>query len=488
MIKNERQYRITRAQMQNFEQALEDMNRTPIGQIKGVEADLRRLEMDALSGQLQDLRAELRAYEALRSADQSAFAIESLEELPRTLIKARIASGLTQRELAERLGLKEQQIQRYEASDYQTASLARLLEIARALGIKERKRITAPKSAIALQSIFKRLESAGLERAFIEKRFIAPQSASLGTERTEDDVDRPGFVYAMTENIGRVFGWSADEILGHVPLELNVAAAGEVSFKLPSRVEARRLNAYVLYAHYLALLVLEGTPELPRVQIPADYDEVRKAILSGHGQISCESVLRYVWASGVPVLPLRDPGAFHGACWRVEGRNVIVLKQRTRSQARWLFDLLHELWHVAGKGEQANLSVIEASPTSPERRSSPEEEEASRFAGDVILAGRAEELAELCVKEAQGRVEWLKRAVPRVAHRENVAVDSLANYIAFRLSLQDINWWGAAENLQAIDSDPWSVSRDLLLKNCSFGRLNDTDRNLLMLALAGEED
>jgi len=185
---------------------------------------------------------------------------------------------------------------------------------------------------------------------------------------------------------------------------------------------------------------------------------------------------------------LRDPGAFHGACWRVEGRNVIVLKQRTRSQARWLFDLLHELWHVAGKGEQANLSVIEASPTSPERRSSPEEEEASRFAGDVILAGRAEELAELCVKEAQGRVEWLKRAVPRVAHRENVAVDSLANYIAFRLSLQDINWWGAAENLQAIDSDPWSVSRDLLLKNCSFGRLNDTDRNLLMLALAGEED
>ena len=49
------------------------------------------------------------------------FEIEDLNvvaELPATLIKARISQGLSQRDLAERLSLKEQQIQRYEATDY----------------------------------------------------------------------------------------------------------------------------------------------------------------------------------------------------------------------------------------------------------------------------------------------------------------------------------------------------------------------------------
>jgi HTH-type transcriptional regulator / antitoxin HigA len=47
---------------------------------------------------------------------------------------------LTQEDLAARLGLKPEQIQRYEATDYQTASLARLLEIARVLNLRVRER------------------------------------------------------------------------------------------------------------------------------------------------------------------------------------------------------------------------------------------------------------------------------------------------------------------------------------------------------------
>ncbi|MBM4258372.1 MAG: helix-turn-helix transcriptional regulator [Deltaproteobacteria bacterium] len=41
----------------------------------------------------------------------------SLEELPKTLIQARIAGGLSQEDLATTLGLKPQQIQRYEATE-----------------------------------------------------------------------------------------------------------------------------------------------------------------------------------------------------------------------------------------------------------------------------------------------------------------------------------------------------------------------------------
>ena len=52
---------------------------------------------------------------------------------------------------------------------------------------------------------------------------------------------------------------------------------------------------------------------------------------------------------------------------------------------------------------------------SASQNQSPQEMAASKFAGDVMLAGRAEELADLCVREAENRVEWLKQVLPRVA-------------------------------------------------------------------------
>jgi transcriptional regulator with XRE-family HTH domain len=43
--------------------------------------------------------------------------------------------GMTQRELAEKLGMKEQMIQRYEASQYESAGFGRLVAVAEALEI-----------------------------------------------------------------------------------------------------------------------------------------------------------------------------------------------------------------------------------------------------------------------------------------------------------------------------------------------------------------
>ena len=59
--------------------------------------------------------------------------LAAVDELPTVLIKARISQGLSQKDLAERIGLKEQQIQRYEATDYASASLSRIKEVANAL-------------------------------------------------------------------------------------------------------------------------------------------------------------------------------------------------------------------------------------------------------------------------------------------------------------------------------------------------------------------
>jgi HTH-type transcriptional regulator/antitoxin HipB len=48
--------------------------------------------------------------------------ITFLHELPIALAEARIAARLTQRQLAERIGVAEQQVQRWEANDYTTRS------------------------------------------------------------------------------------------------------------------------------------------------------------------------------------------------------------------------------------------------------------------------------------------------------------------------------------------------------------------------------
>ena len=66
----------------------------------------------------------------------------SLDGLPEALVKARIARGMTQKELAERLGLKEQQVQKYEATDYASASLSRVRAVIRALDVSVTEKIS----------------------------------------------------------------------------------------------------------------------------------------------------------------------------------------------------------------------------------------------------------------------------------------------------------------------------------------------------------
>ncbi len=132
MIKNQRQYRITKTQASRFRRAIVEMKSSP-GQ--GVPPVLRKAQVAGLRSQLQDLKSELRDYETLRSGRRAIPMLPSFQRLPHALIRARIASGLTQLGLARKLGMKAQQVQRYEATNYRSASLQRLERVARALGL-----------------------------------------------------------------------------------------------------------------------------------------------------------------------------------------------------------------------------------------------------------------------------------------------------------------------------------------------------------------
>ena len=135
MISNERQYRITRAEVAKFEKTLSQFDLRASSHA-GVPPRLIKAQKEALASQLKSLRRELKEYERLRKGSRSQLDPSAIAGLPEELIRARIAAGLTQRELAVRLGLKEQQIQRYEKEGYAKASLARVLAVAQALAAR----------------------------------------------------------------------------------------------------------------------------------------------------------------------------------------------------------------------------------------------------------------------------------------------------------------------------------------------------------------
>jgi ribosome-binding protein aMBF1 (putative translation factor) len=129
-ITNNRQYKITRAQVHRFEEALSRADE----QYRDADPVLRKAMQDQITSQLDELREQVREYEELRAAKDFEVEVDSLEELKVALVQARIASGLTQKDLAERLGVPSQVIQRYEARFYAGASVERLQAVAQALG------------------------------------------------------------------------------------------------------------------------------------------------------------------------------------------------------------------------------------------------------------------------------------------------------------------------------------------------------------------
>ena len=133
MIENEKQYRVTKKRITQFEESLAGLLATP--RPDTLPSRLHLAMREGIESQLADLRQELAEYEALKAQQKSTLELHSLSELPDLLIKARIARGYTQAELAKRLHLKPQQLQRYEATRYHSVSFRRLLEIARALDV-----------------------------------------------------------------------------------------------------------------------------------------------------------------------------------------------------------------------------------------------------------------------------------------------------------------------------------------------------------------
>jgi DNA-binding XRE family transcriptional regulator len=148
IIQNQRQYKITKAHLAGFEGGLVAHDaRDPKDLPPNIDPGMPKLMHNAIVSEIESLRAQIEHYEKLRDGRITSREITSLHELPTALIEARIAARLTQRQLAKRIGVAEQQIQRWEANGYSGVNLDRLQNIADALGVQIHDTITYSSAA-----------------------------------------------------------------------------------------------------------------------------------------------------------------------------------------------------------------------------------------------------------------------------------------------------------------------------------------------------
>ena len=134
MIRNDSEYNEAVARLKEEKKRLESV-RTQLRE-EGLDASEIERVVDPLESFHLQLAEEVSSYERLKRGEFNE--IRNFEGLGQLLIALRIAQGLSQRALAERLGVHESQVSRDERNEYFNITLARASRIVEALGVELR--------------------------------------------------------------------------------------------------------------------------------------------------------------------------------------------------------------------------------------------------------------------------------------------------------------------------------------------------------------
>lgn len=358
MITNEKQYRSTRIILEGLRQSRDGLAVSTDVHPVFVEA-----QRSALNSQIEELEEDVGLYERLKSGYISTFEANGLHDLPDILIRARIARGMSQRDLAEFLGMKEQQIQRYEAERYRSASLERLIEVADALNVKITER-----GELLGSGHFEDLDlgtaSAFPIAAMYKRGWFEDFDGSLNEARKSADVLVPAFFREATAN------WTPSAL--H---KKTIRASGKIHEPAIAAWEAR------------VLMLAERHP-------PAEAfvpERVTDAWLERLVHLSAEPdgprhVAGHLRSAGIVfVLEPHLPGTLlDGASLRsASGIAVIGMTLRHDRLDNFWFTLLHEVGHLKLHIDVDHYTAIFDDTESP--AGSKIEQEADLFAREALL-------------------------------------------------------------------------------------------------------
>lgn len=368
MITNERQYKITRGQHDKLKKAMDSFDiKEAIRLTKSKQ--LARAQLAALQSEYEILCMQIQEYETLKSGTVEVLKASSLEELPSILIRARIAKGISQKNLANRMGLKEQQIQRYEAEEYASANLRRLAEIARALGI-------------SIKEV--------AEFTSFEKSFKIDESGFSWDQFPIKEMYRRNWLEGFSGSLSEAVE-NAEELLSKFVTE---------SLDEPVRAAARQrirlrgiVNRYALIAWQCRLINLARRIKPKKFNKVLLSDEWFKKL----AELSCEKngpqkAVEYLQGFGIRlvVVPHLSNTHLDGAAILLSDGPVVGMTLRFDRIDNFWFVLLHELIHVK---KHLLKGKVESIFDDLEEKADDIEKDADEGASEILIPNRKWETA-----------------------------------------------------------------------------------------------
>jgi len=130
MIKNQKQYKIAKKKLLSIQEEI-----TKLSSGKEHIPLKEQLILASLNNLKNEMEDEIASYEHLKENKAKILKARNLDDLPSLIIEYKIISGLTQKEFSDKIGIKEQQLQRYEADNFKSITFKNLLKILRSIGL-----------------------------------------------------------------------------------------------------------------------------------------------------------------------------------------------------------------------------------------------------------------------------------------------------------------------------------------------------------------
>lgn len=401
----------------------------------------------------------------IRSATDPEFAqemrrqdAEESRRIGRRLRALREDRGLSQRDVAGLVGMPAPQLSKIESGTYDLR-VSTVQTLLRAMGASFAD-ISGPGALdFSQKSLRRAAEKAGVPADLVDRL----------VSHTPRHLVRRVFSTAL--------GWNLDTT------ELTSARPGDLGLSIAFKAARSKADPASSPLIRLALASSEAVVSIARSPqfegMPAAAN-VRREAADPDGIVTLRSLLDWVWNRGIVVVPLHGRGAFCAAAWSLRDRPVVVLKDSRSSAVFWLFDLGHELGHIA-RGHVHTEGIVDVDQLGPDESAvDAQEREANEYALELLLGDHAA-LVEAVRRESRGNYLRFKDAVATVAKQGTVSPGLLGMVAAYELTElgQAKDRWGSATNLAGPEGEGRGQVQAALIARLDTRGMAEEDASLL---------
>ncbi|MDO8770846.1 MAG: XRE family transcriptional regulator [Burkholderiaceae bacterium] len=321
LISTDRQARELEAEIEQISQALSSEQT-----LKSIIDGLPELAIEgirrSLATEKRELSKKLEAYRQAQNGDVELMKQQVGDDLGDLLIIARLAQNWKQKDLARKLGLQEQAIQRWESERYRSINLANYMKVARALSLEFSAQFLSSKVA-------KWLPPFDLNPAEAQKILKHAREHGWLDEPDSDENGIKRLIRYVSEHVGR-YGTPSLLRTG-----INVKDHSEDWVLLSWKAQVTRRAEHIIDSETLNYrpLDLSWLTQLAKLSRHEDGPVKAQELLKEHGIV-------LIVERNIPGMEV------DGAAFLVESIPVIGLTLRRDAVDNFWFTLMHEVAHV----------------------------------------------------------------------------------------------------------------------------------------------